>query len=154
MIYYKQEKFSLAEMHFQKALDINPQSSVLLCHIGVVSRLHLTLSLCFNLLLCFVSSRKIILNILSKKSQQVQSTCWRILSAIWMNNHRINVSEKKPSSLSKLLLVSNEIILSGHVCESAKIVVIFISRLCTDTDVNRVLIGVFSYLIHKKLSGF
>jgi tetratricopeptide (TPR) repeat protein len=37
MIYYKQEKFSLAEMHFQKALDINPQSSVLLCHIGVVS---------------------------------------------------------------------------------------------------------------------
>ncbi|KAB0358725.1 hypothetical protein FD754_002881 [Muntiacus muntjak] len=36
MIYYKQEKFSLAEMHFQKALDINPQSSVLLCHIGVV----------------------------------------------------------------------------------------------------------------------
>lgn len=51
MIYYKQEKFSLAEMHFQKALDINPQSSVLLCHIGVVSRLYLTLSLCFNLLL-------------------------------------------------------------------------------------------------------
>lgn len=37
MIYYKQEKFGLAEMHFQKALDINPQSSVLLCHIGVVS---------------------------------------------------------------------------------------------------------------------
>lgn len=42
MIYYKQEKFSLAEMHFQKALDINPQSSVLLCHIGVVSTWHLT----------------------------------------------------------------------------------------------------------------
>ena len=37
MIYYKQEKFSLAEMHYRKALAINPQSSVLLCHIGVVS---------------------------------------------------------------------------------------------------------------------
>lgn len=41
MIYYKQEKFSLAEMHFQKALQINPQSSVLLCHIGVVSKSYL-----------------------------------------------------------------------------------------------------------------
>lgn len=47
MIYYKQEKFSLAEMHFQKALDINPQSSVLLCHIGVVSRLHSALLVIF-----------------------------------------------------------------------------------------------------------
>lgn len=41
MIYYKQEKFNLAEIHFKKALSINPQSSVLLCHIGVVSP-HLT----------------------------------------------------------------------------------------------------------------
>lgn len=39
MIYYKQEKFNLAEIHFKKALSINPQSSVLLCHIGVVSGL-------------------------------------------------------------------------------------------------------------------
>uniref|UniRef100_A0A672SKJ4 Cell division cycle protein 27 homolog n=1 Tax=Sinocyclocheilus grahami TaxID=75366 RepID=A0A672SKJ4_SINGR len=31
-----QEKFNLAEIHFKKALSINPQSSVLLCHIGVV----------------------------------------------------------------------------------------------------------------------
>lgn len=38
MIYYKQEKFNLAEIHFKKALSINPQSSVLLCHIGVVSK--------------------------------------------------------------------------------------------------------------------
>lgn len=37
MIYYKQEKFNLAETHYRKALSINPQSSVLLCHIGVVS---------------------------------------------------------------------------------------------------------------------
>lgn len=37
MIYYKQEKFNLAEIHFKKAFSINPQSSVLLCHIGVVS---------------------------------------------------------------------------------------------------------------------
>lgn len=57
MIYYKQEKFSLAEMHFQKALDINPQSSVLLCHIGVVSRLHSALSLlCSDLPLYFTCS--------------------------------------------------------------------------------------------------
>ena len=37
MIYYKQEKYNLAEVHFKKALNINPSSSVLLCHIGVVS---------------------------------------------------------------------------------------------------------------------
>ena len=37
MIYYKQEKFSLAELHFRKALSINPQSSVLMCHVGAVS---------------------------------------------------------------------------------------------------------------------
>ena len=37
MIYYKQEKFGLAEMHYNKALAINPQSSVLLVHISVVS---------------------------------------------------------------------------------------------------------------------
>lgn len=36
MVYYKQEKFSLAEVHFRRALSINTQSSVLLCHIGVV----------------------------------------------------------------------------------------------------------------------
>lgn len=37
MIYYKQEKYNLAEVHFKKALTINPSSSVLLCHIGVVT---------------------------------------------------------------------------------------------------------------------
>ena len=36
MIYYKQEKYSLAELHFKKALSINSESSVLMCHIGVV----------------------------------------------------------------------------------------------------------------------
>ncbi|CAN8005409.1 unnamed protein product, partial [Ixodes hexagonus] len=36
MIYYKQQQFLLAEMHFKRALNINPQSSVLLCHIAVV----------------------------------------------------------------------------------------------------------------------
>ncbi|KAJ7367428.1 anaphase-promoting complex subunit cdc27, partial [Desmophyllum pertusum] len=33
--YYKQEKFNLAEIHFRKALSINPSSSVLYCHVGV-----------------------------------------------------------------------------------------------------------------------
>ena len=37
MVYYRQEKLALAEVHFRKALAINPQSSVLMCHIGVVS---------------------------------------------------------------------------------------------------------------------
>lgn len=37
MVYYKQEKFTLAEVHFRRALAISPQNSVLLCHIGVVS---------------------------------------------------------------------------------------------------------------------
>lgn len=37
MIYYKQEKFNLAEILFRKALSINPSSSVLFCHVGVVS---------------------------------------------------------------------------------------------------------------------
>lgn len=46
MIYYKQEKFNLAEIHFKKALSINPQSSVLLCHIGVVGALPEVLSPC------------------------------------------------------------------------------------------------------------
>ena len=36
MIYYKKEKFSLAETHFKKALSINPENAVLLCHIGLV----------------------------------------------------------------------------------------------------------------------
>ena len=36
MVYYKQEKFTLAGVHFQKALSINPRSSALLCHVGVV----------------------------------------------------------------------------------------------------------------------
>ncbi|XP_069701622.1 cell division cycle protein 27 homolog isoform X2 [Periplaneta americana] len=35
-IYSKQERYLLAEIHFKRALSINTQSSVLLCHIGVV----------------------------------------------------------------------------------------------------------------------
>lgn len=93
MIYYKQEKFSLAEMHFQKALDINPQSSVLLCHIGVVSSLYSALSLLgFNLPLYFACSSPTEL-VLSTKVK-AQSTCYRILSAMWINSYRINVSGK------------------------------------------------------------
>ena len=36
-IYSKQERYLLAEIHFKRALSINTQSSVLMCHIGVVS---------------------------------------------------------------------------------------------------------------------
>jgi len=38
MVYYKQEKFVLAEFHFKKALTINPYNSTLLCTIAVVCR--------------------------------------------------------------------------------------------------------------------
>ena len=40
-IYSKQERYLLAELHFKRALSINTQSSILLCHIGVVSFLML-----------------------------------------------------------------------------------------------------------------
>merc|ERR1719491_2702124 len=34
-IYFRQEKYDLAEYHFRRALQINPQSSVLHCHLGM-----------------------------------------------------------------------------------------------------------------------
>lgn len=34
-IYHRQEKYELAEYHFQRAVDINPQSSVLRCNLGM-----------------------------------------------------------------------------------------------------------------------
>uniref|UniRef100_A0A7S4N5K4 Uncharacterized protein n=1 Tax=Odontella aurita TaxID=265563 RepID=A0A7S4N5K4_9STRA len=34
-IYYRQEKYDLAEYHFRRALSVNPQSSVLHCHLGM-----------------------------------------------------------------------------------------------------------------------
>ena len=37
MVFYKQEKFVLAEFHFKKALAVNPYNSTLLCTIAVVS---------------------------------------------------------------------------------------------------------------------
>lgn len=67
-----------------------------------------------------------------------------------MNSHRINVSD---THLFKLLLASHEIMLSGHVCESAKVVVIQKSGLCADINVNRLFIGVFLYSVRKKSSG-
>ena len=36
MIYYKQERFSEAQVYYKKALKLNPCNSVLLCHLGVV----------------------------------------------------------------------------------------------------------------------
>lgn len=35
-IFSKQEQYSLAELHFKRALQINPQNSAIMCHIGVV----------------------------------------------------------------------------------------------------------------------
>ncbi|EFA13441.1 Cell division cycle protein 27 homolog-like Protein [Tribolium castaneum] len=35
-IYSKQERCHLAEINYSRALEINPQSSVILCHIGIV----------------------------------------------------------------------------------------------------------------------
>jgi anaphase-promoting complex subunit 3 len=36
IIYYKQEKYELAEFHFRKAVKLNPISSVLYCYLGMV----------------------------------------------------------------------------------------------------------------------
>ena len=38
MIYFRQEKYSIAEYHFNKALTINTKNSVLYCYIGMVLR--------------------------------------------------------------------------------------------------------------------
>lgn len=35
-IYYRQERLELAEYHFKKAIEINPNSSVLICYLGMV----------------------------------------------------------------------------------------------------------------------
>lgn len=49
-IYYKQEKYKNAELHFRKSLEINPHNSVLLCHIGIVQHaLQLTSAACDTL---------------------------------------------------------------------------------------------------------
>ena len=37
LTYYKQERYSLAEMYYGKALAINPQNPILMCHVAVVS---------------------------------------------------------------------------------------------------------------------
>ena len=50
MIYHKQEKYILAEQHYQRALKINPKNSVLLCHLAVV-RLHIRVFNSKNLIL-------------------------------------------------------------------------------------------------------
>ena len=34
-IYYRQEKYGMAEYHFRRALNINPRSSVLRCYLGM-----------------------------------------------------------------------------------------------------------------------
>ena len=40
-IYYRQEKYGMAEYHFRRALGINPRSSVLRCYLGMaLARLH------------------------------------------------------------------------------------------------------------------
>jgi len=38
MVYYRQEKYELALFHFEKALEVNPESSILLCHVGMVKK--------------------------------------------------------------------------------------------------------------------
>jgi anaphase-promoting complex subunit 3 len=35
-IFFRQEKFELAEYHFRRAIAINPRSSVLYCYLGMV----------------------------------------------------------------------------------------------------------------------
>lgn len=35
MVYYRQEKYELAEFHFRRAIQINPFNSVLYCYLGM-----------------------------------------------------------------------------------------------------------------------
>jgi anaphase-promoting complex subunit 3 len=39
-IYFRQERFELSEYHFKRAIEINPNSSVLRCHLGLVLNAH------------------------------------------------------------------------------------------------------------------
>lgn len=41
LVLFKQERFAQAESHFRKALSIHPHSSVLMCHVAVVSMLQI-----------------------------------------------------------------------------------------------------------------
>jgi len=45
MIYFRQEKYDLAEYHFKRALQINTISSVLYCYYGMVDDFIILLSL-------------------------------------------------------------------------------------------------------------
>ena len=38
LIYFKQQRFKLAEIYYRKALGINPCNPVLMCHVAVVSK--------------------------------------------------------------------------------------------------------------------
>ena len=37
LTYYKQERYKLTEMYYNKALAINPHNPILMCHLAVVS---------------------------------------------------------------------------------------------------------------------
>lgn len=50
MVYYKQEKYKLAEIHFSRALSINRSNAVLCCHIGIVSNPRHTWHAAFHML--------------------------------------------------------------------------------------------------------
>ena len=39
LVFYKQERFQLAEIYYNKAVNINLQSPLLMCHLAVVSKL-------------------------------------------------------------------------------------------------------------------
>lgn len=71
-IYYRQERFELAEYHFKRAIEINPNSSVLRCHLGLVLNAHNRWG---SDLLC-VSSILIGLGTVDQKRLWSPSICW------------------------------------------------------------------------------
>ena len=42
LTYYRQERYKLTEMYYNKALAINPHNPVLICHLAVVSQSQVT----------------------------------------------------------------------------------------------------------------
>jgi len=40
MVYYRQEKYELAQFHFERALEINPASPALRCYVGMALHMH------------------------------------------------------------------------------------------------------------------
>ena len=97
MIYYKQEKFSLAEIHYRKALSINPHSSVLLCHVGMVSG-----SLKFS---CKSSAKKVIVSFFHQDFQSV--SVWSLEYYLLQAQHALKKGENALQTFDRAIAIDS-----------------------------------------------